>query len=429
MQKGSKGFRVGMGAEKGDWLYSMGLGEVQRTAGQEIKPTHNLISTASVGPVNRGRLLQALYDMGPSSRADLARFTGVSRGTIGGIVQPLLEQRILVEGEVVPPNQAGGKPATKLWFSKDAKPICAVLLMHDSVRTCLVSLDGEIYAQNSAAFSNELNDPVEAFKVISGCVERTITSVDLPIVGIGLAVAGMINTETGSILAINLASFFNGFPIGAELRNTFDVPVCVDQDARALLVGDRWFGKGRGRKNFAVVYTGEVLGVALYLDGHLYRGAAGAGGEIGHTIVQLDGRACKCGRRGCWETIATLGWLRDEARERGLPQPSSMNSRRLIVLADQRVAGAAELLQEYAYNLSVGLANLQQLMAPNYIILHGDIAQGGDRMIELIEQNFRGLILNRPGDEVSLALGDSEDVAALRGAAGLVLSELLNFPL
>src|SRR5687768_1014697 len=112
MQKGSKGFRVGMGVEKGDWLYSMGLGEVQRTAGQQFKPTHNLISTASVGPVNRGRLLQALYDMGPSSRADLARFTGVSRGTIGGIVQPLLEQRILVEGEVVPPNQAGGKPAT-----------------------------------------------------------------------------------------------------------------------------------------------------------------------------------------------------------------------------------------------------------------------------------------------------------------------------
>ncbi|MBZ9994310.1 ROK family protein [Mesorhizobium sp. BH1-1-4] len=418
-----------MGAAKEGWIYSMGVAAEEQKRGRQFRPIHNLISTASVGAVNRGRLLQALYDMGPSSRADLARFTGVSRGTIGGIVQPLLDQRILVEGEVVQPNQAGGKPPTKLWFSKDAKPICAVLLMHDHVRTCLVSLDGEIYAQNSAAFSKELTDPREAFTIISGCVERAITSVDLPILGIGVAIAGMINTDAGSIVAINLASFFNGFPIGAELEKRFDVPVCVDQDARALLVGDRWFGKGRGRRNFAVVYTGEVLGVALYLDGHLYRGAAGAGGEIGHTTVQLNGRACKCGRRGCWETIATLAWLRDEARERGLPQPASMDSRRLIVLADQRVAEAADLLQQYAFNISVGLANLQQLMAPNYIILHGDVAQGGERMIDLIDESFRKLILDRPDDEVVLALGDSEDVAALRGAAGLVLSELLNFPL
>ncbi|WP_018099368.1 ROK family protein [Sinorhizobium meliloti] len=407
----------------------MGRAEDEVSEQQRSRPSQNLISTATLGPVNRGRLLQALYDMGPSSRADLARFTGVSRGTIGGIVQPLLDKRILVEGEVVPPNQAGGKPATKLWFSKDAKPICAVLLMHDHVRTCLVSLDGAIYALHSEAFSRELDDVQLAYEIISRCVQRTVTSVDLPILGIGVAVGGMINTETGSIVSMSLAPYLDGFHIGAELAKDFGVPVCVDKDDRALLVGDRWFGKGRGRANFAVVYTGEVLGAALYLDGHLHRGPSGAGGEIGHTIVQLNGSRCKCGRRGCWETIATLRWLRDEAQKRGLPQPSSLDTQRLIVLADQGVKGATELLQEYAFNLAVGLANLQQLMAPNHIILHGDVAQGGDRILELIESRFHELILSRPGEDVSLALGDSEDVAAMRGAAGLVLSELLNFAL
>lgn len=422
-----QGFDGSMGTLSGeDWLFTMGTADEDQTGEARPRPAHSLISTATVGPANRGRLLQALYDMGPSSRADLARFTGVSRGTIGGIVQPLIDQRILVEGEVIPPKQAGGKPATKLWFSKDAKPICAVLLMHNCVRTCLVSLDGEIYAQNNADFPKDLSLADEAFRVLSGCIERTVTSVDLPVLGIGVAVGGMINTETGSIVGLSLAPCLDGFPIGAELSKKFGVPVCVDQDARALLVGDRWFGKGRGRKNFAVVYTGEVLGVALYLDGHLYRGPAGAGGEIGHTIVQVNGSVCKCGRRGCWETIATLRWLRDEARVRGLPQPASLDSRRLLFLANQGVKGAEDLLQAYAFNISIGLANLQQLMAPNHIILHGDVVHGGGQMLELIDANFRKLILTRPGDEVTLALGEIEDVAALRGAAGLVLSELLN---
>ncbi|POH33147.1 MULTISPECIES: ROK family protein [Sinorhizobium] len=392
-----------------------------------LMPAQSLISAGTLGPANRGRLLQALYDMGPSSRADLARFTGVSRGTIGGIVQPLLDQHILAEGEAIPPNQTGGKPATKLWFSKEAKPICAVLLMHDRVHTCLVSLEGEIYVKNAAEVPQALTSASDVFQIVSGCVERTITSGSYPILGIGVAVAGMIDTETGAIVRTGLVPYLDGFPIGAELTRKFGAPVVVDQDARALIVGDRWFGQGRGRRNFAVVYIGETLRGALFLNGHVHRGTAGAGGEIGHTIVELNGRACHCGRRGCWETVATLEWLREQGQSKGLPQAHALNAERLVTLAEQGVNEAEDLLQEYAFNVSVGLANLQHLIAPNCIILHGDVVNGGRRMLSLIERNFRDQLLDRPGDEIMLALGDSENVAALRGAAGLILSELLNF--
>ncbi len=390
-------------------------------------PAQSLISAGTLGPANRGRLLQALYDMGPSSRADLARFTGVSRGTIGGIVQPLLDQRILVEGEAIPPNQAGGKPATKLWFSKEARPICAVLLMHDRVHTCLVSLEGEIYAKNVAEVPQSLTSASDVFQIVRGCVERTNTSRSYPMLGIGVAVAGMIDTETGSIVDTGPVPYLDGFPMRAELTKKFGVPVVVDQDTRALIVGDRWFGQGRGRRNFAVVYIGETLRGALFLNGHLHRGAAGAGGEIGHTIVQLNGRACHCGRRGCWETVATLKWIRDKADAIGLPQPHALNAGRLVMLADQGVKEAVNLLEEYAFNVSVGLSNLQHLIAPNCIILHGDVVHGGKRMLSLIERSFRDQLIDRPGDEIMLALGESENVAVLRGAAGLILSELLNF--
>src|SRR5579859_5906989 len=89
-----------------------------------------LLSSSLVGSTNRGRVLQALFDLGPTSRVELARQAGVNRTTISGIVQPLLDQRILVESKPAPRKLRGsGKPARPLWFSPNARPLCGALLM------------------------------------------------------------------------------------------------------------------------------------------------------------------------------------------------------------------------------------------------------------------------------------------------------------
>jgi predicted NBD/HSP70 family sugar kinase len=227
------------------------------------------------------------------------------------------------------------------------------------------------------------------------------------------------------VVKINLAPALDGYPLVRHLRERFNLPARLDHHPRALLVGDRWFGAGRNVSEFAVVYTGEVLGGALYVDGHLFRGAAGAGGELGHTFVQLDGELCRCGRHGCWDTIATLSWLRREAARIGLPDPQSIDSGRLVAALDH--PGAGDLLDRYARNVAVGIANLQQTVAPNTFILHGDVVLGGDRLISAIAQHVRAMVPPRPGTVIDVLAGDSGDRAALRGAAGLVLSDLLQF--
>jgi hypothetical protein len=115
-------------------------------------PGRSLLSSSTVGSANRGRVLQTLFDLGPTSRAELARLAGVNRTTISGIVQPLLDQQVLVEGRPIRPSEAGGKPARPLWFSPDARPICGMLLMPDAVHTCLVTLEGAISAEESENF-------------------------------------------------------------------------------------------------------------------------------------------------------------------------------------------------------------------------------------------------------------------------------------
>lgn len=250
----------------------------------------------------------------------------------------MIDQGILVEGEPLPSKEGGGKPARPIWFAEDAAPICAVLLMHDGVHCCLVSLDGTITAEVRATFPEDAATVEPLIDILFDCVGQVLDLAHRPPLGIGVAAGGMIDTDTGTIVAVNLAPLLDGFPLGQALARRFGLPVRVDHHPRALLVGDRWFGIGRGKPNFAVIYTGDVLGGAIFLDGHLYRGPAGAGGELGHTFVQVDGATCRCGRRGCWETIATLGWLRREALQRHLPSCEAMDSRSLALLAMEMAA-------------------------------------------------------------------------------------------
>ncbi|WP_448954371.1 ROK family protein [Labrys neptuniae] len=388
-----------------------------------------LISSISIGLANRGRLLQALFDLGPTSRAGLARHVGVNRATITGIIQPLVDEGILVEGDPLPSREGGGKPARPIWFAQDAAPICAVLLMHDGVQCCLVSLDGTITAEARAAFPDDAGAVEVLVEILFGCVRQVLDYAHRPPLGIGVAAGGMIDTDTGTIVAVNLAPLLDDFPLGPTLERRFGLPVRVDHHPRALLVGDRWFGVGRGKRHFAVIYSGDVLGGAIFLDGGLYRGPAGAGGELGHTFVDLDGATCRCGRKGCWETIATLGWLRRQARQRGLPQGIFLDSHRLAALVAEGNVAAAELFDLYARNLAIGIANLQQTMAPNFFVLHGDAVGGGEALRGAIAAHLANLVPARPGSQIELVMGDVEDRAALKGAAGLILSELLHFSL
>jgi predicted NBD/HSP70 family sugar kinase len=236
----------------------------------------------------------------------------------------------------------------------------------------------------------------------------------------------MVDTNLGTIVAMNLVPSLDGYPLAENLSHEFDLPVRLDHHPRALLVGDRWFGKGRGARQFAVIYTGEVLGGAFYFDGHLYRGAAGAGGELGHTFVQVGGELCRCGQQGCWDTIATLSWLRRQAKAARLPHANEMNSGLLIRLVAAGQPRAAELADRYAHNIAIGIANVQQTMAPSHYILHGDVVLGGDQMIGAIAAHVRRLVPERPGLKIELTAAEAGDKAALLGAAGLVLSDLLQ---
>ena len=377
-----------------------------------------LLTTQVIGDVNRSRVLQALCDHGPLARADLARLAAVPRATMGVIVQGLLDDGVLEE---LAPDRDGkvGKPSRPVWFGPVAALSVAVGFTSEHVRAALVSARGERLQETAVA----LNTGRATGAQLANAVEKAVRSV-LPdtgsILGVGVVVPGVCDTLAGEVVGSGQLPGAVGAGLCATLQRRLGVPVLIDNDARAQALGEKWFGDARGLPTFASVATGTGLGVGLVLGGTLYRGDDGRTGELGHTQVVPDGVPCRCGLSGCWETIATLPWLREQARLAGLPQPSRTTTSTLVAL---RTPAADALLDAYADNLAIGLANLVNLLGIRRLVLHGDVAGGGEPMRARVEAATKRRVLGYLREDLQVMLSGLEADAALLGAAGLVLSE------
>jgi predicted NBD/HSP70 family sugar kinase len=384
-----------------------------------------MVSPSLAGQLNRGRVLKTLYAGGPLPRPELARLTGSTRATIGQIVQPLLDEGLLEEHEPIASGAQGGKPARPIWFADHGWPVGALLLLPGGAQAALVSAAGRIDASQQVKFRPRKADHPEIIEQLIGMLREVTASARGPLRGIGIAVGGMVDTETGEIVRVDLAPGFNGLGVGAMVGEAFGVPAFVDNQPRAQVLGDLLFGAGRAEDSFCSVYIGEGIGAGYILDGALHRGARGAGGEVGHTTVDRYGEVCRCGLTGCWETIATTRWLRAAAAQRHLPGRRTMDAARLCRLAvtDER---AAQMLQEYAVNIGIGLANLQQTLGSGLFVVHGDPVRGTEGFREMVEEATIERSFAHPGGLPRVTFADVDDYAAVRGAAAIVLSRSLN---
>lgn len=382
------------------------------------RPGLSLLSTVDVGSMNRARVMRLLYASGPLTRAEMSVQLDVSRATIGTLVQPLLDNGALVELPALSVGEQGGKPAKPLWFGSD-RSVGAIYLSSDECVVARVAMDGSLEASEPEPIVAD--DPESLMRQILALSRRVLGS--HPLAGIGVAFAGMVDTRSGVLLANYRRPAIGLLPVREVLGNTFGVRVVADHHPRIQATGDAWFGLARQLGTFGSVITGEVLGVGMQQDGQTLRGVRGAGGEVGHIVVDLNGPQCLCGRRGCWETVATLGWLRSEAAARGLADPASVSSGRLVREAHGGDPVASQLLDNYAERLALGLANIEQLLGLGTYILHGEVVEGGELLRAKLERLLiRDSPVRVPKPQVLFA--DQPDNSTLLGAAGLVLANV-----
>lgn len=307
------------------------------------------------------------------------------------------------------PDPAGPVPARTLG---------AVELVPGRIRAAVLTLSGTVLARAEASYDADAAAP-EDIDTALALVSRVFAGHEPD--GVGVAAAGLVDPDAGSVIEVNDVPALRGYPVADRLRALTGRPVRVEHRARLQVLGDRWFGAGRGRRTFASVSTGEVLGVGILYDGEVLAPPGGRSGA--HMTVSASGDTCTCGRRGCWKTVATTRWLRERSHAAGVAGPVS-----LAALVERDDVAARRVVREYAQNLALGLVNVQQLFAPGLFVLHGEAREGGELFRTLIEERLRADSADgaSPTAELPRVLvsGAAVDDVALLGGAGLVLSHL-----
>ncbi|HPM87325.1 MAG TPA: ROK family protein [Bacteroidales bacterium] len=297
----------------------------------------------------------------------------------------------------------------------------------------LVDRTGNVVAESSLRTTDypEIGDFVTA---LVSAVSKLMSSGEYKLLGIGIG-APNANYHKGTIeLAPNLA--WKGIvPLAGLIKKKIDVPVIVTNDANAAAMGEMIFGGAKNMKDFIVLTLGTGLGSGIVINGQMVYGHTGFAGELGHTTIVQGGRACGCGRKGCFETYASasglvrtvlmlLSEMREKSILRDLP-PSGLNAKKIAEAAMNNDPVALKAMDYTAEKLAFGIYNAIGFSSPEAVFLFGGLAQAGEMLLEpvrkYVEMNvqpiFRGTVKILPS-------GIPESNAAVMGAAALIWNEI-----
>lgn len=211
-----------------------------------------------------------------------------------------------------------------------------------------------------------------------------------PITHIGVGCAGKIDREQGAVVYSNNIGW-NNVPLGKRLRDTYHLPVYVDNDAICATLGEFDAGVGKRFDSMLMVTIGTGIGGGLILNKKLYNGYHGFANIIGHIVIDKNGPVCSCGRRGCFELYGSTTALVQRAQTMAAEQPDSLlaqqlsaqgaNGRSVFSAIRQNDSAALAVFEEYTTNLSIGLANLVNCLNPQSVVLSGGLCREGEFLI------------------------------------------------
>ncbi|MFG1808425.1 ROK family transcriptional regulator [Streptomyces sp. NPDC049040] len=374
--------------------------------------------------VGRLRVLEALHATPRSSRPELVRVTGLSRATVSSLITDLIAVGLVTEEEPDtddPEPRRTGRPAQSLSLVPTAGYAIGADIGHQHVRVNLCDLFGTVLWEHWVAKDVD-RAPAETLDLVAVLVGRALQETGVArerVLGIGAGIASPVEKGSGELGAEGIMPGWVGLHLTDELRRRTALPVRVTNDANAGALAELMYGAGRQVGDMVYVRLSAGIGAGIVSNGQLLLGARGLAGEIGHLPLIADGLICRCGNRGCLETVAspvaiarllTQSWGRQIA------------ARDLPALIKQRNTGALRAVRDAGDAVGRALSTLVTLLNPRLIVVGGDLASAGEDLLEPLRAGVRRHTLPSAARGVEIVTGGLGDGAEVRGAAGLVLA-------
>lgn len=329
-----------------------------------MENTRSLIQPVLLSRINEQQILRMLLEVGPLSRAEIARAAGIGPPTVSRAVEALLQSGF-VEEDV--PQGVFGRPAKKLRLAVRSSQVLGLVLDAERCRIVCAGLDGKVRPEQTRTFLTP-DTYAELLVQAESALRAHLVAPDMTTLGVGISMPGLVDTRLKQGLLSPNLPITNGRSPGRDLEARLGVECIVIQEEHALCLAERYFGSARGLENFAMLDVGAGVGLGVMSGGRLLIGQNGLAGEIGHITVDVRGRRCGCGNRGCLETVACDTALAAIVSQR-LGRKVDFDAVAALTAAGELTLGEElETLCEY---LAVALAAVINLFNPASLFVHG----------------------------------------------------------
>jgi predicted NBD/HSP70 family sugar kinase len=374
---------------------------------------------------NTRRLIEALRVRGSASRAELARATGLSRSTVSTLTADLLAGGLVVErAEQHLEHRAvqSGRPPVLLTLDPSAGVAVGIDFGHSHVRVAISDLGHEILAEDIRAVDVDANADV-AIGQGAELVEELLAQAGARVgaaIGVAMGVPGPIELDTGTVGAAVLTPGWVGVRPADEMERRLGVAVRVENDANLGALAETTWGAGAGARDVAYLKISSGLGAGLVLDGRIYHGGAGTAGELGHTPVEESGAVCRCGNRGCLETVASAPGVLEPLRRAYGADLSLHDALERAAAGDQ---GCRRVIADAGGYVGRAVAALCNLINPDRVIVGGELSVAGDLLLDPIREAVGRYALPTAAAHVQVVAGVLGERAEVLGALALTLIE------
>jgi predicted NBD/HSP70 family sugar kinase len=381
-------------------------------------------SLESLRRLNRLRVIHALRDEGQISRAEIARRTGLSRSTVSSLVADLQADGLVVERPE--PGSAygaqGGRPPILLSFDASAGAAVGIDFGHSHLRVAVSDLASTILAERKQPLDTD-HDAQQGLELAAEMVADALADAGVQrtqVIGAGMGLPGPIEQSQGTVGSSAILPGWIGMAAATEMRRRLDIPVMVDNDANLGALAEAAFGAGRDAGDLIYLKVSSGIGAGLILNGRLYRGSAGLAGELGHVLVDPDGIVCRCGNRGCLETVAATGALVDLLRR---SHGEDLTVEAMLEAARAGDLGCRRVIHDAGRALGQVVATLLNVLNPELLVVGGDLAGAGPLLLDGMRESVGRAALPEAARSAKVVAGVLGDRAQVLGALALVVSE------
>ncbi|WKV10416.1 ROK family transcriptional regulator [Thermoanaerobacterium sp. CMT5567-10] len=382
--------------------------------------------------MNESLILNVIRHNKYVSRSEIAKITNLTPPTVTNIINKLLEDGLVKEDKLG--ESSGGRPPVILKINNEAFDLIVIIIGTDIMEEYL--LDAELNIRESQVDSIKKEDAESIFKLLFDRIRHLKDISNKEIAGIGIVVRGPVKSSEGiSVFSPNIG--WRNVPIKDMMEKEFGIPTFVENDVRAMALGEFYNGIAKNVGNVVFLKVGHGIGSTIILDGKIYRGINDMAGEIGHTTIDVAGPKCSCGNYGCFEALASEKALVNNVVKR-IKEGSysivseyvngdleNITTRFIYKAAEEGDEVALSELDKIAIYLGIGIANIVNVFSPELVLISGGIVRGRKFIEDVVLETIKKRSFEANYSSCSIAFSNPDYNTALMGISNIILDSIL----